>query len=269
VLDWFDDVTSPLVGAVLQRWGTLQELRRAHPGTLRKFFHQQNCRNEERIGERIEAIRKAMVATDDAAIVEGGKLKAQALADVIATLRQHIAVYDRRIEEVVASHPEAHLFGSLPGAGPALIPRLIVAFGTRRERFESAAEVQEYSGIAPITISSAKTKFVQMRIACPKFVRQTFHEFASHSLEKSEWARIFYDLQRENRKLHNAAVRSLAFKWIRILYRCWKDRRPYDEQLYIRSLQRRNSPLAGAFAPSTPLAWKSVAGFQKLTELPS
>ena len=56
ILHWFDDVTSPLVGALLQRWPSLQELQRSHPGTLRKFFHQHNCRAEKRIEERITAI---------------------------------------------------------------------------------------------------------------------------------------------------------------------------------------------------------------------
>ena len=264
VLSWFDDVKSPLVGALLKRWPTLQELRRAHPGTLRKFFHQQNCRSEDRIQERIEGIREAMVAVEDAAILEGESRKAQILVAVIQTLGEQIAILERRIDEVVAIHPEAKLFGSLPGVGRVMLPRLIVAFGTRRERYESAQEVAEFSGIAPITISSGKTKVVRMRIACPQFLRQTFHELAYHAVGKSDWARIFYEVHREKGQEHHATLRSLGYKIIRVAYRCWKDNQPYDEQIHIRSLQRRNSPLAGAFAPVTPKEWKPVAGFQKL-----
>jgi hypothetical protein len=40
------------------------------------------------------------------------------------------------------------LFKSLPGAGAALAPRLLVAFGERRERFPNAAALQKYAGIA-------------------------------------------------------------------------------------------------------------------------
>ena len=58
-------MTSPLVGDLLERWPTLQDLQRCHDGTLRKFFHQHNCRSEERIGERIEAIRQAVPATSE------------------------------------------------------------------------------------------------------------------------------------------------------------------------------------------------------------
>jgi hypothetical protein len=265
VLKWFDEVDSPLVGALLQRWGTLMELQRAHPGTLSRFFHDHNCRGEERLRERITAIQQAMPATEDPAIVEGESRKARVLVGVIETLRKSIGEYDRRIAELVASHPEGSLFGSLPGAGPALVPRLIVAFGTRRERFEAASEVQNLSGISPVTEASGKTKLVHMRWACPKFLRQTFHEFAAHSLAKSAWAKAYYDLQRRNHKDHHAAVRSLAYKWIRIIYRCWKNRQPYDEQLHLRSLQHRNSPVIGAFVPSTGGEWKLVSGFQKFS----
>ena len=266
VLQWFDEVDSPLVGAVLQRWGTLMEMRRAHPGTLRRFFHEHNCRGEERIQERIEALQHALPATEDGAIVEGESRKARVLAAVIETLRSHIAEYDRRIAEVVASHPEESLFGSLPGAGPVLVPRLIVAFGTDRSRFEAAGEVQCLSGIAPVTEASGKSKWVHIRRACPKFLRQTFHEFAAHSIAKSEWAKAFYEVQRENHKDHHTAVRALAYKWQRIIYRCWKDGRPYDEQFHMRSLQRRNSPLIGSFVPTTAGEWKLTAGFKKFSE---
>ena len=265
VLKWFDEVDSPLVGALLQRWGTLMELQRAHPGTLSRFFHEHNCRGEERLRERITAIQQAMPATEDPAMVEGVSRKARVLVAVIETLRNSIGEYDRRIAELVASHPEGSLFGSLPGAGPALVPRLIVAFGTRRERFEAASEVQNLSGISPVTEASGKAKLVHMRWACPKFLRQTFHEFAAHSLAQSAWAKAYYDLQRHNHKDHHAAVRSLAYKWIRIIYRCWKNRQPYDEQLHLRSLQHRNSPVIGAFVPTTAGEWKLVSGFQKFS----
>jgi len=80
---------------------------------------------------------------------------------------------------------------------------------------------------------------VHWRWACSKFLRQTFHEWASHSLAFSAWAREYYQAQRDQNKGHHAAVRSLAFKWIRILFRCWKDRTPYDEAKYLQALIAR------------------------------
>ena len=255
------------MGDLLERWPSLEELRRAHPGTLRKFFHEHNCRSAERNQERIDAIYQAVPASNDAAVLEAGALTARGLVALLRTLRDHIDELERRIAELVATHPEGALFASLPGAGPVLVPRLIVAFGTRRERYDSAYEMQCYSGIAPVKEASGNTSWVHFRRACPKFLRQTFHEFALHSIGQSEWAKAYYQHLREDKnKSHQAAVRSLAYKWIRIIFRCWKDGKPYDEEVYLRSLRRRGSMLGADLAPATGLGWQTVAGFQKLSE---
>jgi transposase len=265
VLQWFDDVASPLVGDLLERWPTLEQLQRAHPGTLRKFFQEHNCRSQDKTAERIAAIQQAISATKDQAVREGCVLITRSLVAILATLRAQIAMFDRRIGELVAAHPDGALFGSLPGAGQALAPRMIVAFGTRRERYQSAYELQCYSGIAPVTEASGSSQWVHVRFACPKFLRQTFHEFAASSIQQSEWARAYYEHQRnDKKKSHHVAVRSLAFKWQRIIYRCWKDGKAYDEEVYMQSLRRRGSLLAGALELATGAGWKSVAGFQKL-----
>jgi len=262
---WFEDVTLPLVAALLERWPNLAELQRAHDGTLRKFFHQQNCRSEELIQKRIDAIRQAVPATTDRAVLGAEAMSARGFIAVIATLRANITELDEQIAKAFAAHAEVALWNCLPGAGAALAPRLLVAFGTDRERYATANEVQCYSGIAPVTVASGRSQSIHFRWGCPKFLRQTFHEFASHSIVKSQWARAYYDLQIDRGKSHHAAVRALAFKWIRILFRCWKNRTPYDEQVYLQSLKKRNSPLHALL----PSGWKDVAGFQKLSENPS
>ena len=123
LLRWFEDIDSPLVGALLERWSDLQHLQHAHPGTLRKFFHEHNCRKEELYSKRIDAIYAATPATDDAAVLEACTRKAHSLVKLLATLRDSIGEFDLRIQELTASHPDADPFASLPGAGPVTIPR--------------------------------------------------------------------------------------------------------------------------------------------------
>jgi len=166
---------------------------------------------------------------------------------------------------LASQHPEASLFAELPGAGAALQPRLIAAFGTQRDRYANAAELQAYSGIAPITASSGRSRWVHVRWACPTFLRQTFHEFAGCSISRSEWARVFYDTKIAAGKSHHATVRALAYKWIRVLFRCWKDGRPYDERTYLQTLAERNSPLNWGPGASIKPVWKTVGGFKKLS----
>ena len=100
------------------------------------------------------------------------------------------------------------------------------------------------SGIAPVRKASGKSCLIQKRWACAKFLRQTFHEFAGCSLPFCAWAKAFYDEQRRRNKRHHTAVRALAFKWIRILFACWKNRTPYNDALYNQALQKNGSAFA-------------------------
>jgi len=74
-------------------------------------------------------------------------------------------------------------------------------------------------------------------------LRQTFVEWAAQTINKSYWAGLYYYQQRAKGCSYQAAVRALAFKWIRILYRCWATRTPYDEAKYLKALKDRGSPL--------------------------
>jgi hypothetical protein len=107
------------------------------------------------------------------------------------------------------------------------------------------------SGIAPVVEQSGKSSWTHWRRAAPSFLRQTFHEFAAHSIVKSRWTKAHSELQRSRGKSRHAAIRSLAFKWIRIFFRCRQDQVPYDEDRYIQSLRQRGSPLAALLLPQS------------------
>jgi transposase len=162
------------------------------------------------------------------------------LRPVLTSIKQ----FDKQIGELFARHDDHGLFSSFPGAGEVFAPRLLSAFGADRSRFTAAQELQQLSGIAPVMERSGKTCWVHHRFACPKFLRQSFHEYAGQSIRWSPWARAYYNQQRQRGSCHHAAVRSLAFRWIRIIYRCWQMRMPYSEEIYQQSLRRRGSRLA-------------------------
>lgn len=249
-LDWAgDDLTRPMALAFLTRWPTLAAVQRARPATLRAFYTQHHCRSAAHVAARVAAIATATPLTTDPVIIEPTVRYVQLLVAQLTALGPHLAGFDAAIAAAFAAHPDAALFQALPGAGAALAPRLLVAFGTDRTRFTQAADVQCLAGIAPVTVQSGRTRVVHWRWAAPTFLRQTFHEFAHHSVLHCAWARAFYAAQRARGQPHHAAVRALAFKWIRILWRCWRDRTPYDDARYCRALIERGSPLAAALAP--------------------
>src|SRR6201984_1835308 len=243
MLEWFGRLDSELVCALLERWPALEELQKASPASLRAFFRKHRWRDRERIEGRVEAIRRALPAIQDRAVIEAKSTAVKVIVRLVRVLVEGIEDLDGQIEEAAAAHPDFFIFNSLPGAGPVMAPRLLAAFGSQRERYRSAREIHSYSGIAPVTESSGKRKWVHFRWACPKFLRQSFHEWAGHSIVQSEWARVYYQQQRGKGNTHHAAVRALAFKWIRIVFRCWQDGIAYDENRYLATLVKRGSPL--------------------------
>jgi transposase len=237
------DLWRPLATDFLRRWPTLQSLQKTRPQTLRSFYYLHRSRRPGRIDQRLQAIAAAVPLTEDPALTEPAALLVVSLVRIIEQVVGAIERFDAQIKEVFPNCQDAALFRQLPGAGPALAPRLACAFGEDRTRFTSAAQLQTYSGIAPITKQTGQTKTVARRRRCPHFLRQTFHEYAACSVQSSLWAKAFYLTQRQRGKRHNAAVRALAFKWQRILFACWQRRCPYDEQRYLDSLLKAGSPL--------------------------
>lgn len=242
VLD--NDLTTVLAADFVLNWPNFESLKNAPAHKLRKFFYGHQSRSEPKIQARIERIKSAEPLTRDSAIIEPSSLTAEMLAHQLKDLAPYIARYEKQIAQLFAQHPDRVLFDNLPGAGDQLAPRLLSAFGSDRDRFQSPLEAVTFFGVAPVTERSGKSSWIHFRWACPKFLRQSFHEFAGHSVRFCDWAAAFYAQQRARGKGHHAAVRALAYKWIRILFRCWKTRQPYDPQLYLAALVQRASPLA-------------------------
>ncbi len=227
----------------LAKWPSLINIKKAREQTVVTFFTTHNSRSQEKIKKRLVLLKKAMPLTYDQAVIKSSLMLVKLLLKQIHDLNNALAEYDQELKTLYDSHPDKDIFDSFPGSGPALGPRLLAAWGTDRDRYDSAESMQKYAGVAPVTKASGKSKVTIRRVACPKFVLQTFHEFAACSLDRSIWAKSFYDMMRERGKKHHAAIRALAFKWIRIMYVCWKQSIPYDEVKYIQALQRSKSPL--------------------------
>jgi transposase len=243
VVQWFDAKDTVLFCDFLSRWPTLKQVKHARRATLEAFFREHNARSAKLVEERLAAIKSATPLTEDVAVITPHQLLAQALVDQLRVTLQAIERFDAEISTISRTLPDYPLFRDLPGAGAALAPRLLTAFGEQRERYDSAAEIQKYTGIAPVTERSGKQNWIHWRLQCPTFLRQTFVEWAAETITRSFWAGAYYRQQRAKGCSHPVAVRGLAFKWIRILYRCWKTRTPYDESKYLNALKRRGSPL--------------------------
>ena len=238
-----DLLYAPMATDFLERWPELATLQRARPQTLRAFYYEHRARNEELILARLALQQSARALSTDRALIEVNILRLQALLAEIHTLNAHLAKMEEAIACAFAAHPDANLFRELPGAGKAMAPRLCVLFGVDRRRWANAGELQKYYGIAPVTEKSGRQHRVHWRWSAPVFARQTLVEWAGQSVRACAWAKAYYLQQKQRQMGHSAILRSLAFKWLRILWRCWMDSKPYDDALYLKQLKQKNAPL--------------------------
>ncbi|WP_370977856.1 IS110 family transposase [Agaribacterium sp. ZY112] len=166
---------------------------RTYAKTYRSFFDQHNSRYQDINEQRIEAIKQIMPLTHDKDIIEPNEIIIEMLASQLKHLIESILRLDKEIQTRYRKMDDRNLFDSFPGAGPQLAPRLLTAFGSNRDRYKSAAELQQYARIAPVIEQSGKKSWTHWRYSCPTFIRQTFVEWAGQSVRFSYWAKACSD----------------------------------------------------------------------------
>jgi transposase len=239
---------TPLALDFLERWPDLLSLKMARPATIKRFYYLHNVRRPEAIEQRLDLIARAVALTTDEAIVKVGVRQLARLIQELRILQKHILEDEKQIAAAFKEHPDAPLFRDLPGAGAALAPRLLAGFGADRTRYQSATEFQRYSGVAPVKEQSGSRVWIHWRWNAPRFLRQSLIEWAGQTILYCAWAKAYYQQQKARGKRHWMILRALAFKWVRILWKCWTTHQPYEEARYVQSLIKRKSPLAN-YAP--------------------
>lgn len=243
VLDWFKEKDTIVFCDFVTRWPEFADIQKVRKQTLLNFFNQHNSHYPAVNEKRFTDIKAACALTNDPGVIEPNRLLIEVMICQLKLLIEAIARFDQEIKTHYRAQKDRVIFDSFPGAGPQLAPRIFVAFGSNRERYNTAADLQKYAGVAPVIEQSGKKKWVHWRYSCPTFLRQTFVEWAGLSIRYSFWAKAYYEQQISKGKPHNTVIRALAFKWIRIAFRCWKTSTPYDESTYLKALKKQGSPL--------------------------
>jgi len=229
VLDWFKEKDTIIFCDFIAKWPSLADAKKARKQTLLQFFNQHNSRYPLVNEQRVTDIKSAIPLTDDHGVIEPNKILIEVLIVQLKCFIEGIKRFDKEIKNLYQKQDDRFIFDSFPGAGTQLSPRILVAFGSNRDRYLEATELQKYSGVAPVVEQSGQKKWTHWRYSCPTFLRQTFVEWAGLSIRYSFWAKAYYEQQISKGKPHNTIIRALAFKWIRIAFKCWKTNTPYDE----------------------------------------
>lgn len=236
------DLGTELALDFLSRWPDLLALKLARAATVKKFFYQHNVRRSELVEKRLKLIRDAVALTTNSVVLHTSRLELKLLVQLLKSFQAHIGQCEKEIAATFKEHEDAFLFRELPGAGPALAPRLLAGFGTDRSRYAGAENMQMFFGLAPVREKSGGQLYTHWRWRSPVFLRQTFIEWAGQTVIWSQWAAHYYDRMKAKGKKHHVILRALAFKWIRVLWKCWQTRVPYSEATYLKALEKRKSP---------------------------
>jgi hypothetical protein len=235
----FEDWGSVNAWMFVQRFPTPQALKAAGKRQGEKFLHSRRLWRTESGPRRMELFAHATDLCGSAPMANAKSQLALSVISMLFALEKQLGIYRQRIEELFGRHPDHDLFGSLPGAGPKLAPRLLSEIGDDRDRFGAGPQaLQCFGGTAPVTRRTGKPRTnpprwpCHQRWACDRHLRHAMHLFAEQTLTRCPWAQIYYRSHRQKGQSHADALRRLAHRWLKIIYRIWIDRKPYDAVLH-------------------------------------
>ncbi len=240
-LEAFADWCSVSAWRFVLAFPTPQQLCAAGKKKWEKFLHTNKLWRPQTKDGRLEIFARADAFCGGAAATAAKSLQAVSVVKMLLTVEAQLAVYRERIEKLFADHPESGLFGSLPGAGAKLAPRLLSLVLHRVEEGADAAGLQSLAGTAPVTIKSGQITKRKIRHHCDKQLRCTVHLWANESRKKCVWAEIYYQSHRTKGQSHACALRCLGQRWLKILAAMCRRKEPYDEAKHTKNQAQHGS----------------------------
>lgn len=241
LLEAFEDWLLPAAWAFLLQFPTPAALAKAGRRPWEKFLHAHRLYRPETAERRLALFAQAQSFTAGTAITLAKSRLAQARARQLQVLEKELQAYRAQIEQLFAQHPDHDLFGSLPGAGPKLAPRLLAEVGDDRALFANAQALQCHAGTAPVSFQSGQIAKAQIRWHCQKTLRATVHLWADLSRRSCAWAQVYYQAARARGHSHACALRCLGQRWLKILWKMWQTKTLYDPELHARNQQAHGS----------------------------
>ena len=224
----FAEVESPISLAFLTRYPTAQSAERLGEKRLARFLGQHSYCGRRSPAELLARLRAAPASDVSDLEAEASRDLVHALVAVLTPLGVQIQQLSAAIVAALAQHPDGPLLQSFPRSGGVNAAQILAELGDDRTRFPTNEQLAAEGGVAPVTRESGKHRGVAFRRACNKRLRQALTTFADNSRHGSPWAAAIYAAARRRGCRHPHAIRILARAWIRVLWRCWQDRRPYD-----------------------------------------
>lgn len=228
----FADVDSPIGLAFIQRYPTPESASRLGPKRMAAFCAQHAYSGRRSAEELLARLHQAAAVTLGELEMDAKGELASSLARTLHRLVEQIRLLSSRIEHHVGCTEDGRILMSFPRAGRICAAQILSEIGSVRERFDSDEHLAAEAGVAPVTYASGKSKAVTFRWACNHRLRAALTCMADNSRHANAWAASVYTKARARGCDHPHAVRILSRAWLRVIWRAWINRTPYDPALH-------------------------------------
>lgn len=236
-LDVFPKLTTQFAQDFLHRFPTPDSIQGLKWKTWLTFARKHH-RNEAQAREMHEKLVADQVPVKAHIVRTKSRLMLH-LVQELAVMNEALKDYDQEIERLFTTSQLVDVARSLPACKTGtILPMLWAQIGDAEGRWESFRHLQAQGGTTPYTNRSGKFQSVHFRYGCNKVLRYAIHWFSIHSLQKSEWAKAYFDKQRALGKRYNQAIRALSAKWLKIMFAMWRDQAPYSEDRHLANIAR-------------------------------
>ena len=223
----FRDIDSPISLRFLERFPSATSaswLSEKRLGTWLRANSYSGSKQPAELYTRLSAAPAGIIGAD------GDARGAITLAyvNVLTTVRAQIDELTTRLDELLDTHPDAHIFRSLPRCATVRAATLLAEIGDCRARFPDPESLCCLAGVVPSTRASGRHRAVTFRWSADNKLRDALCDFAGDSWRGNEWAAHRYRELRADGKSHPHAERILARSWAHIIWRCWQDNTAYD-----------------------------------------
>ena len=235
--DIFSSLTTQIALKFLIQYPTPTLVAQVSPQEFEAFCKANRYPQLARIAQRYARLKQVNPARNQSLETIYGHTMPVIAQQLLADVQQKNQLL-KKMNTLFLTHPDAEVYRSIPGCGNLLSPKLLTIFGDNRERFSSPDHLRALAGTAPVTSQSGKSRSVYFRKACNKEWRETFQQVAMVSVKQSVWAATYYEEARFRGKKKSQAYRSLANRWVGIIWTLWQRKQPYDEALHLSHVAR-------------------------------
>jgi len=228
----FADIDSPIALAFVERYPTPEAASSLGPKRMAAFCAQYAYSGRRGAEDLLARLHEAPAAVCGELQMEAKGELARCMARTLRSVVEQIRLLSSRIEHHVASLEDGRILMSFPRAGRICAAQILSELGSVRERFVSVEHLAAEAGVAPVTYESGKSKAVTFRWACNHRLRAALTCLADNSRHASAWAAHVYDKAKARGCDHPHAVRILARAWLRVIWRAWTNRKPYEPALH-------------------------------------